>query len=106
MRRYLGTQDLFHQRAHYGWSIQPGQWTSTNKHANVCIQSFDGRYVCMVIIPFAFEAFKDGKLNKGCCINSVVPAAIGILATTFPPGPAKSRAFACFGAGAPIGNAV
>lgn len=38
--------------------------------------------------------------------NSVVPAAIGILATSFPPGPAKSRAFACFGAGAPIGNAV
>lgn len=39
-------------------------------------------------------------------LDSVVPAAIGILATSFPPGPAKSRAFACFGAGAPLGNAV
>jgi MFS family permease len=36
----------------------------------------------------------------------VTPAAIGLIGTTFPEGPAKSRAFAGLGAGAPVGTAI
>ena len=36
----------------------------------------------------------------------MTPAAIGLIGTTFPDGPAKSRAFAGLGAGAPVGTAI
>lgn len=36
----------------------------------------------------------------------MTPAAIGLIGTTFPEGPVKSRAFAGLGAGAPVGTAV
>lgn len=39
-------------------------------------------------------------------LPSVTPAAIGLIGTTFPEGPAKSRAFAGLGAGAPVGTAI
>ncbi|KAJ9095052.1 hypothetical protein QFC19_007732 [Naganishia cerealis] len=38
--------------------------------------------------------------------DRVTPAAIGLIGTTFPEGPAKSRAFAGLGAGAPVGTAI
>lgn len=39
-------------------------------------------------------------------LKSVIPSSIGILASSFRPGPAKSRAFAAFSAGAPFGFAA
>jgi MFS family permease len=37
---------------------------------------------------------------------AMVPAAIGILAHSFPPGRSRSTAFATFSAGAPLGSAM
>ncbi|KAJ9096309.1 hypothetical protein QFC20_006447 [Naganishia adeliensis] len=42
----------------------------------------------------------------GVAFSGVTPAAIGLIGTTFPEGPAKSRAFAGLGAGAPVGTAI
>ena len=42
-----------------------------------------------------------GLQGLGCA--AFVPAGLGVLAHSFPPGPAKSLAFATFSAGAPTG---
>lgn len=39
-------------------------------------------------------------------LQLVQPSALGILGTSFPPGQAKSWAFATFSAGAPLGGSV
>ncbi|KAF9873732.1 major facilitator superfamily transporter [Colletotrichum karsti] len=49
----------------------------------------------------AFDVFR-GLQGLGAAAN--VPTAIGILGTTFPPGKAKTYAFAAYGAGAPLGS--
>ncbi|KAK5653918.1 hypothetical protein OQA88_7843 [Cercophora sp. LCS_1] len=48
----------------------------------------------------AFDLFR-GLQGLGAAAN--VPTAIGILATTFPPGKAKNYAISCYAAGAPLG---
>ncbi|KAH7107765.1 putative efflux transporter [Auriculariales sp. MPI-PUGE-AT-0066] len=42
----------------------------------------------------------------GMAPAATIPAALGILAHAFPPGRARSLAFACFSAGAPLGGVV
>jgi len=59
-----------------------------------------------LIVPFApdevtFDLFR-GLQGLGAAAN--VPTALGILGTTFPPSHAKNYAFACYGAGAPLGS--
>ncbi|EON67557.1 hypothetical protein W97_06925 [Coniosporium apollinis CBS 100218] len=59
-----------------------------------------------IALPFipneiGFDIFR-GLQGLGAAAN--VPTAIGILGTTFPPGQAKNYAFACYGAGAPLGS--
>jgi len=58
-----------------------------------------------LIVPFApdeitFDLFR-GFQGLGAAAN--VPTALGILGTTFTPSKAKNYAFACYGAGAPLG---
>ncbi|KAI8163629.1 Drug resistance protein [Colletotrichum sp. SAR 10_70] len=59
--------------------------------------------VACAFIPneIAFD-FVRGLSGLGAAAN--VPTAIGILGTTFPPGKAKTYAFAAYGAGAPLGS--
>lgn len=61
--------------------------------------------VVSLVIPFApdeitFDLFR-GFQGLGAAAN--VPTALGILGTTFPPSKSKNYAFACYGAGAPLG---
>ena len=61
--------------------------------------------VASLIVPFTpneitFNLFR-GFQGMGAAAN--VPTALGILGTTFSPSKAKNYAFACYGAGAPLG---
>lgn len=61
-----------------------------------------------VIVPFmpdeiSFDIFRSFQ-GLGAAAN--VPTALGILGTTFPPSKAKNYAFACYGAGAPLGSVI
>ncbi|KIM24280.1 hypothetical protein M408DRAFT_233993 [Serendipita vermifera MAFF 305830] len=46
------------------------------------------------------------RAMHGMGVAAMVPAAVGILAHSFPPGRARSTAFATFSAGAPLGGAI
>ncbi|KAG8839514.1 hypothetical protein FRC18_010293 [Serendipita sp. 400] len=66
----------------------------------------------IVIISFACSFAKTGtqliilRAMHGMGPAAMVPAALGILAHSFPPSRARSTAFATFSAGAPIGGAI
>ncbi|KAF1964508.1 MFS general substrate transporter [Bimuria novae-zelandiae CBS 107.79] len=55
------------------------------------------------VIPheIGFDVFRG---LQGLGAAAMVPTAIGILGTTFPPGKAKNYAFSCYGGGAPLGG--
>ncbi|KAL5390081.1 hypothetical protein DPSP01_002136 [Paraphaeosphaeria sporulosa] len=55
------------------------------------------------VIPneIGFDIFRG---LQGLGAAAMVPTAIGILGTTFPPGKAKNYAFSCYGGGAPLGG--
>ncbi|KAJ4295461.1 hypothetical protein N0V90_007473 [Kalmusia sp. IMI 367209] len=62
--------------------------------------------VTSVIVPaipneIGFDIFRG---LQGLGAAAMVPTAIGILGTTFPPGKAKNYAFSCYGGGAPLGG--
>jgi predicted MFS family arabinose efflux permease len=62
--------------------------------------------VTSVITPFipneiGFDIFRG---LQGLAAAAMAPTALGILASTFPPGKMKDVAFGCFGAGAPLGG--
>lgn len=59
-----------------------------------------------VIVPFMFDeiSFDLFRSFQGLGAAANVPTALGILGTTFPPSKAKNYAFACYGAGAPLGS--
>ncbi|KAI4908417.1 hypothetical protein J4E90_009042 [Alternaria incomplexa] len=59
-----------------------------------------------IITPFipneiGFDIFRG---LQGLAAAAMAPTALGILASTFPPGKTKDIAFGCFGAGAPLGG--
>lgn len=62
--------------------------------------------ITSLIVPFipseiGFDVFRG---LQGLGAAAMVPTAIGILGTTFPPGKAKNYAFSCYGGGAPLGG--
>jgi predicted MFS family arabinose efflux permease len=62
--------------------------------------------VTSIITPFipnevGFDIFRG---LQGLAAAAMAPTALGILASTFPPGKMKDVAFGCFGAGAPLGG--
>lgn len=59
--------------------------------------------ILVPIIPneIGFDVFRG---LQGLGAAAMVPTAIGILGTTFPPGKAKNYAFSCYGGGAPLGG--
>lgn len=59
--------------------------------------------ILVPVIPneIGFDVFRG---LQGLGAAAMVPTAIGILGTTFPPGKAKNYAFACYGGGAPLGG--
>ena len=59
--------------------------------------------VLVPVIPneIGFDVFRG---LQGLGAAAMVPTAIGILGTTFPPGKAKNYAFSCYGGGAPLGG--
>ncbi|KNG49764.1 drug resistance protein [Stemphylium lycopersici] len=62
--------------------------------------------VVSTIAPFipneiGFDIFRG---LQGLAAAAMAPTALGILASTFPPGKTKDVAFGCFGAGAPLGG--
>ncbi|KAF2400446.1 drug resistance protein [Trichodelitschia bisporula] len=61
-----------------------------------------------VVLPFAPNeiAFDIFRALQGLGAAANVPTALGILGVTFPPSKAKNYAFACYGAGAPLGSVV
>ncbi|KAH6881276.1 major facilitator superfamily domain-containing protein [Alternaria rosae] len=61
-----------------------------------------------IITPFipneiGFDIFRG---LQGLAAAAMAPTALGILASTFPPGKTKDIAFGCFGAGAPLGGVL
>ncbi|KAL1799635.1 hypothetical protein ACET3X_003672 [Alternaria dauci] len=59
-----------------------------------------------IVTPFirheiGFDIFRG---LQGLAAAAMAPTALGILASTFPPGKTKDVAFGCFGAGAPLGG--
>lgn len=59
--------------------------------------------ILVPVIPneIGFDVFRG---LQGLGAAAMVPTAIGILGTTFPPGKAKNYAFSCYGGGAPLGG--
>ncbi|KAL1591681.1 hypothetical protein SLS60_011680 [Paraconiothyrium brasiliense] len=59
--------------------------------------------ILVPVIPneIGFDIFRG---LQGLGAAAMVPTAIGILGTTFPPGKAKNYAFSCYGGGAPLGG--
>ncbi|KAF2274026.1 MFS general substrate transporter [Westerdykella ornata] len=61
--------------------------------------------IASIIVPFMPNEISFDILRgfQGLGAAAMVPTAIGILGVTFRPGKAKNYAFACYGAGAPLG---